>query len=158
MIAELERRVKKLETTVNQMIRLGIVTSVQEKKGTVRVKLPDADNLITKELSVLFTRTSENKSYDMPDIDEQVVCLFLPNGMEQGFVIGSVYSKSDPVPVSNSNKKHYVFKDGTWMEYDRKAHKMTINVKGRLDIHADKEITIDSGEHIKFTAPRIDHN
>ena len=158
MIQELEDRIKRLENTVNQMVHQGIVTSVQPDRGTVRVELPDADRLISKELPVLFQRTADNKSYDMPNIDEQVVCLFLPNGMEQGFVLGSPYSEADPVPVTDPEKRHYVFKDGTWMEYDRKAHKLTLEVKGSMDIHADNDITIDSGTHIRMTAPRIDLN
>ncbi|MCG8639140.1 MAG: phage baseplate assembly protein V [Desulfobacterales bacterium] len=155
---DLRQRIKTLETSVNQMFRQGIVNSVQADKGTVRVQLPDADNVITRELTVLFPRTFKNKVYDMPEVGEQVACFFLPNGMEQGFVLGAVYSAADTVPITDPDKTHVTFKDGTMVEYDRKAHALTLNINGRADIYADDEITIESGTHIQLTAPRIDLN
>jgi len=158
VIQKLEQQIKQLQAAVNQIIRQGIVTSVYPDRGTVRVKLPDSGGIVSKELAVLFQKTQDNKDYDMPDIGEQVVCLFLPNGMEQGYVIGSPYSTVDKVPVTDADKKHYSFKDETWFEYDRKTHKFKVFIKGTIDIHADGKITIDSGEHIQLTAPRIDIN
>ena len=158
MIQELIEKVDRLEAAVNQIIRQGIVTATYPDRGTARVMLPDADGMVTKELPVVSQRTSANQSYDMPDVDEHVICIFLPNGFELGFILGALYSTADPVPVSAQDKKHYRFKDESFFEYDRKAHALTINIKGRVDIHADGELTIDSGEHIKLTAPRIDLN
>lgn len=97
MIHEIEQRIKDLETRVNQTMRLGVVTSVLEKTGQVRVKLQDSDGIISKELPVLFPKTHANKAYDMPDVGEHVLCLFLPCGLEQGFVIGALYSDKDVV-------------------------------------------------------------
>lgn len=138
MIIELEQRLKRLEAKVNQIVRHGTVTSTNPSKGTVRVKLMDTDRIVSWELPVLSARTFNNKSFDLPDINEQVMCIFLPNGMEQGFVIGSVFSSADPPPVSDQNKKHYAWPDGTWLEYDRAAHKLTGNVNGVVELTAQQ--------------------
>ncbi len=142
MIQGLEERIKQLESKVNQIVRQGIVTSVYPDQGTVRVQLPDTGNMVSKKLPVLFHRTADNQAYDMPDIGEQVVCLFLPNGLEQGFIIGSPYSAKDPVPVRDQNKKHYRFPDGTWMEYDRARHKLNIHVQGQVVLNASSTVHV----------------
>ena len=158
MVADLEARVERLEALLNQMIRTGVVESVQEDTGKIRVRFPDTDDLVSMEIPVLFGRTADNQHYDMPDEGEQWVCLFLPNGPEQGYALGTLYSESDPVPVRDRNTRYYRFKDSTFESYDRENHVMTLDVKGRLDIRCDEEITIHSDTHLKLTAPRIDLN
>jgi phage baseplate assembly protein V len=148
---DLEQRIKALEAVVNQMVRQGVVSSVNDGAATVRVKIPDADNTVSKELPVLFRKTQDNKDYDLPDVGEQVVCLFLPNGLEQGFVLGSPYSSVDMPPVSNRDKKHYAFSDGTWVEYDRKEHKLTGVIKGDVDLVVDKDVVVDVGNDLTAT-------
>ncbi len=150
VIQELEERIKRLETGMNQMIRQGIVTQVFPEKGRVKVRLPDSDQMETAELPVVFAKTLENKAYDMPDVGEHVVCIFLPNGLEQGVVLGAVYSGQDPVPVNHVDKTHYRFKDGSFMEYDRGTHELNIDIKGG--------ITINAATQIRMSAPRIDLN
>lgn len=151
MIQELEQRVEALETIINQMVRQGVVTSVNEEAATVRVRMPDADDTVSKELPVLFRKTQDNKEYDLPDIGEQVVCLFLANGLEQGFVIGSPYSSVDKPPVSNRDKKHYRFSDGSWLEYDRKQQKFTGEIKGDVNLVVNNDVVVDAGNDLVAT-------
>lgn len=141
MLQELMERIESLEKTVNQIVRVGIVTATYPARATVRVKLPDADGVITSELPVLFKKTLDDKTYAMPDVDEQVLCVFLPNGLEQGFVLGSMYSQVDTVPVASQDKWHTKFKDGTYLEYDRKTHKLTGDVKGDVELIATGKLT-----------------
>lgn len=136
---------------VNQMVRQGVVTMVNDAAATVRVKLPDSDNIVSKELPVLVQKTQDNKAYDLPDVGEQVVCLFLTNGLEQGFVLGSPYSSVDRPPVSTRDKKHYLFSDGSWFEYDREQHKFTGVIKGDVDLVVDHDAAIDVGNNLAAT-------
>jgi phage baseplate assembly protein V len=128
-----------------------VVTSVNEGAATVRVRIPDADDTVSKELPVLFQKTQDNKEYDLPDVGEQVVCLFLPNGLEQGFVLGSPYSSVDKPPVSNRDKKHYGFSDGSWLEYDREQHKLSGVIKGDVDLVVDNDVVMDVGNDLVAT-------
>jgi phage baseplate assembly protein V len=135
LLAELQEKVEKLEKLLMRLIRIGIVTQVNPEKGSVRVKLPDADGEISDELPVLFKKTGKDKDYWMPDIGEHVLCVFLPYGPEQGFVIGAFYSEVDKVPVTDKNKKRIAFEDGTYMEYDKKQRKLRANLNGDSEIN-----------------------
>lgn len=41
-----------------------------------------------------------------------------------GVILCSIYSDADTPPISDKDKQHVRFDDGTWVEYDRKAHLM----------------------------------
>lgn len=72
-----------------------------------------------------------------------MLCLFLGNGLEEGFVLGSMYGAQTP-PVSSGDKFHRTFSDGTTLEYDRKAHKLTASVKGDVEasVTGNVEVTL----------------
>ena len=77
---------------IKSLIRVGSVSSVNPANGTARVAFEANDDNVTYELPVLTRGSKANKDYWIPDIDEQVVCLFLPNtsgrGVCQGFILG----------------------------------------------------------------------
>ncbi len=114
---------QRLEEKLNSIISVGIITQVNN--GTVRV---DINGTNSHDMPVLFPKTQDDKFQFMPDIGEQVLCLFLPYGLEQGFVIGSLYSEVDTPPVTGSDKAHIKFKDGAFIEYDRATHKLSIDL------------------------------
>ena len=80
---------------LSKYIFIGIVSQYGETPGTVIVTRPDQDNRTTAELFVLSRCTKETKDYWMPDINEAVMCILLPNasgkGPGEGFVIGAHY-------------------------------------------------------------------
>lgn len=137
-----------LADKLNQVIRIGFVTSRMPEKMRVRVRLPDTvtSPLVTDWLPVVCPRASGDMVYDLPDVGDQVLCIFLPNGMERGFVLGAMYGGNNP-PVTSPDKYHRTFKDGTTLEYDRSSHKLTANVQGKVNITATETVTI--------TAPTI---
>lgn len=122
MLSELMERLERLEETVRHMVRIGTVEALLSDVARVRVRFADADGMVSYDLPVRFEKTQDDKDYCMPDIGEQVLCIFLPYGLEQGFVLGAVYSEADEVPVISEHKKHRRFADGTWREYDREKH------------------------------------
>lgn len=155
-----------------QMVRVGFVSARQPEKMRVRVELRDTTGaaLITDWLPVLCPRAHGDAQYDLPDVDDQVLCLFLPFGLEQGFVLGAMYGKASP-PVSSGDKWHRSFSDGTVLEYDRKAHKLAAVVKGDVELVADGSVAAtvtgamqadvqgalhaNSAESLNFTAPAM---
>lgn len=126
-----------LSDKMDQMIRVGFVNARMPEKMRVKVTIPDTTTspLITDWLPVLCPRASQDMQYDLPDVGDQVLCLFLPYGLEQGFVVGAMYGKQQP-PVQNGDKWHRKFKDGTFLEYDRAEHKLVANVQGDVEITA----------------------
>lgn len=137
---DLENRMKQLEERLNSTVQVGTVTEVLG--GAVRV---DINGHATHELPVLFTRTQTDKFFAMPDVGEQVVCLFLPIGLEQGFVLGAIYSDEDLPPSDGAHVTHIAFGDGSSVEYDRKNHSLDITVSsGEVTVKAEK-VTLDCG-------------
>ncbi|WP_372714750.1 phage baseplate assembly protein V [Ilyobacter sp.] len=138
------------------MIHVGYISSVNYESGTVRVKIPDMDDFITGSLIVFQGRTNDTKDYEMPDIEEMGLVILLPNGNSHGFYIGSGYSKTVPVPEgAGKGKRMVVFDDGTKVEYDKTAHKLTIECVGNIEVSSNS--TTIRSNNIIFDGP-VTHN
>jgi phage baseplate assembly protein V len=142
-----QKRTEELERLVSNLVRVGIVSSVNDAMGTCRVLFEDRDDLVSFELPVMQRQSLQNKDYCMPDIGEQVICLFLPSGVEQGFVIGSFYSSQESRPASSRDVRRVQFNDGTFVEYNRSTHDLVASVQGSANILATGEVVV--------TAPTI---
>ena len=129
---------------LSECIFIGQVSSYGKTPGTVIVRRPDKDDRTTAELAVMSRCTKETKDYWMPAIDEQVLCILLPNtsgkGPGEGFVIGAFYSEADPPKERDPNVRSIRYKDGSYI----------VNNNGEMEIHASKAL--------KIIAPRIELN
>lgn len=139
-----------IEERLNNILRVGTISSANAEEGTVRVLFRDKDSMVSYDLPVLVRQTLRNKDYFIPDVGEQVLCVFLPNGMEQGFCLGAMYNAKDKPTISDPNKRRIDFEDGTWIEHDRS--------NGTTRVHSTGDIVIESESHITLHAPRIDLN
>ena len=135
-----------LATKLGSIIRLGEVSSVNAGKGTACVVFDDDDSVVSAELPVLHKNTFANKDYAMPDIGEDVLCLFLPNGLEDGFILGSIYAGEVAPPENTIDKRTVVFSDDTRVSYDRSSHVLTVAI-GDTTIEAN-------GDSVRVNAAR----
>nr|WP_302600028.1 phage baseplate assembly protein V [uncultured Cellulosilyticum sp.] len=125
------------------IVRIGKVSSVKAERGTVQVVFADMDNMVSTDLPVLFPQGLKNKAYAMPDVGENVVCIFMEQGVGDGFCLGCFYTPAQPPPIQGAEVVHYAFSDGTYIAYDRKTHKLTADIKeGEVDITA-KKVNVD---------------
>lgn len=124
-------------------------TVFESKVGFVKVKFEELDGMTTKWIPVIYPKTQNDKCVWTLDVGEHVACIMDAN-LEDGCVIGAIYSDADAPPVSSKDKFHVSFKDGGMIEYDRASGDMTIKAKG--------DITIEAGGNYKVTAARVDHN
>lgn len=132
---------------INQLkniIRIGRVSTVDAAACTCKVAFTDKDDLVSQDLPVLQLGSKDNKVYWLPDIDSQVVCIFLPNpsgrGLGSGVILGCIYSTVDQPAENNAGVKSIRFADGSYIRF----------ADGALEIHVTSAI--------KLTAPRIDLN
>ncbi|EGJ51841.1 phage baseplate assembly protein V [Desulfocurvibacter africanus] len=154
MLKDIERRIRSLEARLNQSVQVGEVTSVDAARGTAQVRLAtpgNADGLITHDLPVLVRKTHADKDYAMPDVGEQVLCVFLPMGLETGFVLGSFYSSRDTPPVASADKWHVTFSDGTSLEYDRAVSTLSVDVSGSQNLNTTGDKTESVGGKLNIT-------
>ena len=95
---------EEMKSTVRNMVRNGIVSSVNAKNGTVRVAFEDKDKNVSAELPVISRGSMETKDYWLPDVGEQVVCLFASNdkNTSTGWILGTFFSDKDKPQVEKN--------------------------------------------------------
>lgn len=133
---------------LKNIVRVGRISSINDSKGTVRVKFDDKDDMVSGELPMF------DFEYRLPQIEQPVLCIFLPNGISQGFCFGGFYSENNLPPVSDRNIYFKDFGDGTSIQYNKTSKELVINVmgdlkvkvKGNILIEADGSITTKAGE------------
>ena len=130
-------RVSGLESTLTEIIRVGTVSSTNPQKHTARVTISDEDNLTTHELAVLCRNTFKNHDYNMPDVGDDVLCVFMPQGIEEGFILGSFLAGNEQPPTTNQDERKVEFADGTTVTYNRATHELDVVIEG-THIHADR--------------------
>ncbi|MEQ6854474.1 phage baseplate assembly protein V [Lysinibacillus capsici] len=126
-----------MENTPFEAIRKGLVSSVNRENCTAQVYFPDMDEKVSFDLPVMQKNTLSTKYYWMPEPNEQVICAFFANGSQEGVVLGAIYSEADTVPsefLASDNCHGVLFSDGTLIRYDAQNHKLTIDVKGKIEI------------------------
>lgn len=81
-----------MDPRLKNLIRVGKVTAIDpDTSKRVRVLFEDRSDAngeptVSYWLNILYTDSTW-----LPDIDEMVVCIFLPSGNAQGFVVGRIW-------------------------------------------------------------------
>ena len=132
LLNEVLNRLKNLES--KPFVKTGKVVSTNPEKATVRVEIRDIDQKVSYEMPVVYPRTVKDKTYYMPEIGEEVICVFVNE--TEGFVLGSVYHEENTPPTSSRTKFVILFEDGTLVEYDKSVHKLNLIVNGNIEITA----------------------
>ena len=97
MLADLEPRVAAIEERMRRLVRVGRVVARYPEEAKVRVEFRDQDRVVTYKLPVVAPRPCPSPCppgcclphiYRLPEIGDQVLCVFFPHGPEQGFVVG----------------------------------------------------------------------
>lgn len=150
---------------LKNMFRVGFVSSqnTDDTQAAARVVYPDRENLVSEPLPILQKSTKGTKDYWSPEVGEQVLTLHLPNGVQKGFILGSFQSTRDRPPVTDTNKRHTTFADGSVFEFDKGSSVLFINTKGPITIitegpifiESSAQVTIKSGAKVTVDAPEI---
>lgn len=98
IVKALEGRIAALEEFRKNILRVGVVVERQVSGCRVRVQFPDNSGLVSYWCQVAVMKSHLDKHFWLPDLDELVLCAFLPYGHEQGFVLGALYNAEDRVP------------------------------------------------------------
>ena len=143
-----------IDEAFRNMIRYGKISSVNPALVSARVAFTDKGNMVSHDLPIIVPGSLKNKHYHLMDIQEDVVCLFLPNGIQRGFVLGSFYNVNNPAPVNSVDKEHTTYSDGTVVEYDRSTHTLTVNIVGSINLIATGgDINIGGVSSVQHTHP-----
>ena len=135
-----------IKSVLESTVRVGVVNSTDPKTSTVRVKFDDDDGLISYDLRVLVRKVKKDQDYWMPDIGDHVLCVFLPFGLEQGFVLGSFYSSADTPPVDSQDRIHFQMQDGATFYYDRDESLLYISLPkdAQMEVENNLQVTVQN--------------
>lgn len=126
LLSELNRR-------MNNLIRAGTVKCVDLENARVKVEI---GALVTDWLPFPSIAAGKDRTWRAPSVGEQVLVLSPSGEMAAGFVGGSYYTKTNAAPASEDTVVRTTYRDGTVVEYDTSAHRLTATVKGDVSITA----------------------
>ncbi len=118
----------------------GLVT--EWKAGFARVQLPTYDDgegngIVTDFLPIIKLRSFNDDENWPYEVNEQVACM-VDRFCKTGVILGAISSDADPADADAAvGKWRKKFSDGTVMEYDKGAHKYTLNItdsSGEMDM------------------------
>lgn len=112
--------------------KIGEVSSINPARCTARVIFDDENSMVSYDLPIMQRNSMGNRDYQMPDIGEDVLCLFRSDGFEDGVIIGSFYAGDVEPPETTADRRTVVFKDGTRICYDRASHTLTVTIAGTV--------------------------
>ena len=117
------------------IIRVGEVTKTVPSKHMVRVAFPD-DGDVSHELPVICPNTKDNSDFHMPDVGEDVLCVYAPEVAR---------------PTANQDERKVKFKDGTTVTYNRATHELDVVIDG-THIHADRsKVDVTTPQQVNIT-------
>lgn len=122
------------------MIRVGTVSATNPEKNTVRVTFPDHDDLVSGELRILARGGAKNRDFWMPDVDDEVVCIFPTNDENfcDGFVIGTLFNEKFPPNSDSQEISRKDFSDGSFFQFNRETGELRVECKGKIIINAQE--------------------
>lgn len=133
---------------LNDLIKVGEVSAIYPEKCTARVVFDDEDGHVSFELPILQRNTIKTKDQHTVNIGEDVLCIFLPSGPEEGFIVGSFYAGEVTPPESVQTKRTTIFEDGTVFRYDMAAHVAEIIIEGTRIVADRANITVTAPEAV----------
>lgn len=154
------------DSEIRNSLRHGKVTEVlcDKTQVCVRVQWLDKQGLISKPLPVLQFGSRSTSNFWCPKVADDVTVQMLPNGSEEGFVIGSFYNTGNPPPITDPDTRHTTYADGTIIEYReslpaliRDGVQIRAGRQGQLTIYSSNPLNITCGNcTIKASAITLD--
>ena len=125
-----------VERALRGMLRTGTVSSVNTQNCTARVRFDDKDGVASPELHILHRFSGKNKDYWLPDIGDQVLCIFNNNdkNFSTGWIWGSYFTEKQPPQVASPDITRLDFADGSYIQYDRSSSTLDVNISGPINI------------------------
>lgn len=130
---------------MHDVIRVGIVSSIDYDKGFVQVTYPDRENAVSGKLPYF------SYWYQMPEVGDKVVVLYLTNGNHEGFVLGKYYHESNlPIKTGKGLLHKPLHQNGAEIQYQEQTDSFALKAG---------KIAVDSTTiHINSTEIKLSGN
>lgn len=130
-------------------IKYGTISKIDAKKGFYCVDI-DEDDITTKPIPVIVANT-KNKKDEAPLEQGEHVAVVMDEHMEDGVILGAIYSDVDTPPADASTDIYRTtYQDGSKVMFDKSTGTYTIDVKG--------DVVIKSAKNVKVTCTKLELN
>ncbi|APC13986.1 MULTISPECIES: phage baseplate assembly protein V [Providencia] len=143
---------------IRNMIRIGIVTDVNAKKGC-RVQI---GNLETDWLNWVTLRAGSTRTMNAPSVGEQVLILALGGELTTAFVLTGIFSNEHSEPTDSITADHRTYSDGAIIEYEPATGALkatgikTANIEASEQVSATtKVVIVNASKQINLTTPKV---
>lgn len=138
-------------------IEFGEITTINPIKSTAKVKLPELDGKTTGDLLVLVPLSNGDKDFKVFVPGTMVVCLFMENTLERGFILGTFFSDKFKTPEGATKDKRIMeYPGGARIEIDKSTGLLNLDIIKTLNINVPT-INVNSTE-INFNSEDINLN
>lgn len=128
---------------LENIVRTGTVTEIDEEKWRVRVQ---SGGLDSNWLRWTAQRAGAFKVWVPPSVGEQVWFLCLGGNTDVAFIGGSLYSDDNPAPGVSRNEMVVTAPDGATFRYDAEAGALQVKGIKSAVVEASVKITLDTPE------------
>ena len=137
------------------ILKIGEVTDIDPAKCKIRATFDDESGKTSYWLPVLQRKTLHDKDFWLPDVGEDVLCLFFNEAEEAGFAVGSFYAGDVDVPGQSVDIRTVKFKDGSEFSYNRNSHELK-GVIGSTNFTLNRQnIAISAPETISQSSKKL---
>lgn len=151
---------EELSRRMGRIVQCGIVSEVNYATARARVSL---GTLVTGWLPWCAGRAGGDTTWAPVEAGEHVLVLSPAGDAAQGIIVASLYRAARPPNGDRADLRRITFADGTVCEYDRAAHRYTLQLPaagaevrilcaGKVTVVADGDITVESGGQIDIEA------
>lgn len=139
-----------VERTLANLVRIGTVAQLDAEQARVTV---DLGGLVTDWLPWLTVRAGATRTWSAPRPGEQVLVLAPFGDLAQAVAVPAIYQDAHPAPVASPEREHVVFPDGSTVDYDSAAHRLTVTAGSGQVIVNCGQATINAGQ-VTLNAPQ----
>ena len=121
------------------IIRLGQIFAINYEIAKARVKI---GQLETDWLPWITSNSGNNKSWNPPEIDEQVIVLSPCGELNQAVILPSLYRGL--APETSGNIQSVTFADGSKVSFDKTSGNLNLDIKGNATIKVTGNAQIEA--------------
>lgn len=153
MMSEEYQRLESLERAVANMVRVGVVKSVQSDKAVVTIGGNE-----TAPIPWMVARANGTREWSAPAIGEQVVVLAPGGVIEDAFIGGALYQDKFAALSSNQNKHIQRYANGATIEHDDNSGDLTFNMLGNITFKTPLGVFTIAPSGITNTTPMVSNS
>lgn len=143
---------------LSKYFHVGQVSSNNASNNTVRVAFDDmsgpAGKFVSGEMQTLQRHTAGARHQSLSVAGEHVLCINLPNGTPEGFILGSYYTASNMTDGGGTDVERTTYPDGAVIEYNSGTGTATVRGAKHAKVTVEETVEVIARE-VTVTAETV---